>query len=57
MYSIDIMNISWENTLTQIPQNPFDDESTLVQQAIAWVNVDPDLCRHIASLDLNEFDK
>ena len=24
-----------------------------VQQAIIWANVDPDLCRHIASLDHN----
>ena len=24
------------------------------QQAITWANVDPDLCRHMASLGLNE---
>ena len=24
------------------------------QQAITWANVDPELCRHMASLDLNE---
>ena len=30
-----------------------------LQQTITWANVDPDLCRHIASLDhnkLNEID-
>ena len=39
-----------------------DDQSTLVQewlgavrqQAITWANVDPDLCRHMVSLDHNE---
>ena len=36
-----------------------DDKSTLVQvmawqQAITWANVDPDLCRHMASLGPNE---
>ena len=39
-----------------------DDKSTLVQewlgavrqQAITWANVDPDLCRHMASLGHNE---
>ena len=31
------------------PQHTFDDE-----QAITWANIDPDLCRHMASLDQNE---
>ena len=26
----------------------------IFQQAITWTNVDPDLCRHMASLGLNE---
>ena len=42
-----------------------DDKSTLVQvmlgairqQAITWANVDPDLCRHVASLGHNELKK
>ena len=25
-----------------------------MQQAIAWANVDPDLCQHMVSLDQNE---
>ena len=45
-----------------MPQNSTDDKATLVQvmawcrcqQAIAWANVDPDLCRHTVSLDPNE---
>ena len=31
-----------------------DDKSTLDQQAITLANVDPDLCRHMASLGYNE---
>ena len=32
-----------------------DDKSTLVQvMAITWANVDPDLCRHMASLGHSE---
>ena len=27
---------------------------TVRQQAITWANIDPDLCRHMASLDHNE---
>ena len=48
-----------------MPQNTFDDESTLVQVlldavrqlAITRAYVDPDLCRHIASLGHNVFFK
>ena len=38
-----------------MPQHPTDHLSTLVQvMAITWANVDPDLCRQMASLGLNE---
>ena len=45
-----------------MPQDLTDDKSTLVQvwlgavrqQAITWAIVDPDLCRHMASLGHNE---
>ena len=43
-----------------MPLDITDDKSTLVQvmawchQAITWANVDPDLCRKMASLGLNE---
>ena len=45
-----------------MPLNSTDDKSTMVQvmawcrqaQAIAWANVDPDLCRHMVSLGPNE---
>ena len=53
---------SYDNVLRWMPQNLTDDKSTLVQvwlggirqQAICWVNVDPDLCRHMASLGVND---
>ena len=43
-----------------MPQNVFDGKSTLIlvmawrrqQQAITWANIDPDPCRHIASIEL-----
>ena len=35
-----------------MPLDLTDDESR--QQAITWANVDPDLCRQMASLGLNE---
>ena len=49
-----------------MPQNTFDDRSTLIRikafckkplpdkQAIAWSNVEPDLCHHMASLSYND---
>ena len=47
-----------------MPQDLTDDKSTLVQvmacigavrqQAITWASVDPDRCRHMASLGPNE---
>ena len=48
--------------LRWVSQNPADDKSTLVQywlgvvrhRAITWANVDPDLCRHMASLGRSE---
>ena len=30
------------------------DKSTLVDQAITWANIDPDLCHQMVSLGLNE---
>ena len=53
--------ISREFTLKWLPQDLSDDKSTLVQvmggairqQAITWANVDPDLCRHMASLGID----
>ena len=36
-----------------MPENPYDDKSTLVQgrqHAITWLNVDPDLCHQMALL-------
>ena len=52
---------SHDNALWWMPQDLTDDQSTLVQvmawcrhQAITWANVDPDLCRQMASLGLNE---
>ena len=54
MLWITFMGTSCEIALRWIPQNIFDDKSTLVQvivgacwhQAITWRNVDPDLCCH-----------
>ena len=37
-----------------MPQNTFDDKSTLAQQAISCANVDPTLCWHMVSLGHNE---
>ena len=45
-----------------MPMDLTDDKSTLVQvmlgavmqQAVTWANVDPDLCLQMASLGLNE---
>ena len=38
-----------------MPLDLTDDKATLVRQpAITWANVDPDLCRQMASLGLNE---
>ena len=56
----DIVNggwgISYEIALKWMPLDLTDEKSTLVQ-AMAWcrqANVDPDLCRQMASLGLNE---
>ena len=52
----------FEIALSWMPQNLTNEKSTLVrewlgavtQQAITLANVDPDLCRHMASLSHNE---
>ena len=54
----DVWDISSEFAFRWMSLDRTDDKSTLVQviawcrqpQAITWVNVDPDLCRHIGSL-------
>ena len=52
--------ISCEIVLRKMSSDLTDDKSTLVQfgavrqQAITWANVDPDPCRHMASLGHNE---
>ena len=47
--------ISCEIALIWMSLDFTDDQSTLVQViAITWANVDPDLCRHMASLIHNE---
>ena len=59
---IDGWGISCEIAPIWISLEFTDDQSTLVQvmawcrqqQAITWANVDPDLCRHMASLGRNE---
>ena len=60
-----VAEVSHEIALRWMPQDLTDDKSALVQvmawcrqaQAITWANVDPDLCRQMASLGLNEFTK
>ena len=60
--------ISYEIALRSMPQDLTDDKPTLVQvmawchmgnkqQTATWANVDPDLCRQMASLSLNELRK
>ena len=52
---IDGWDISSEIALLWRSLDLTDDQSTLVrQQAITWANVDPDLCRHMASVGHNE---
>ena len=59
---IDGWGISCELALRWMSLHLTDDKSTLVQvmawcrqqEAITWTNVDPDLCRHMASLGHNE---
>ena len=58
---IDILGNSCETGLQWVPQNPIDDEATLVQvmalyrQATShYWNVDPDLRLYMASLGHNE---
>ena len=59
---IDGWRISCEIALIWMSLDFTDDQSTLVQvmacavrqQAITWANVDPDICRHMASLGHNE---
>ena len=59
-----VAEVSCEIALKWMPLDLTDDKSTLVQvmawccqasrqQAITWSNVDPDLCRQMASLGLN----
>ena len=50
---IDILSISHETALMSMSQNPIDDRSSLVQ-VITRANVDPDLCRHMASSGHNK---
>ena len=58
---VDILSISCEIGLGWVPYEPTDDKSTLLkvmtwccqQQAIIWANIDPDKCRHMASLEHN----
>ena len=57
---IDGRVISCELGLRWMSLDLTDDKSTLIQvmawcrQAINWANIDPDLCRHMASLGPNE---
>ena len=51
--AIDGWGISCEIALIWVSLDFTDDQSTLVQ-VITWANVDPDLCRHMASLSHNE---
>ena len=44
------------STLLMISQHWFREWlGAISQQAITWANVDPDLCRHMASLDPTHF--
>ena len=53
---IKFMSNSYGIGLRWIPQNTFNDKSTLVQQqAITWTNADPDLCGHMALWVKNNF--
>ena len=57
---IDGWDIFCEIALRRMSLDLTDDKSTLVQvrqQAIAWANVDPDLCHQMASLGLTELMK
>ena len=62
MLSIYRWGISFEMAPSWLSQGFAGDKSTLVQviagcrqqQAITWTNVFQDLCRHMASLGLNE---
>ena len=53
---IDVLSTSCGIGLLWMPQNPVIDKSTMArlggdrQQDITWADVDPDLCRHMASL-------
>ena len=66
MLRIEFLDISYEITFMHMLQNPTGVKSTLWfrqwlgavrQQAITWTNVDQDMCRHLASLGLNELNK
>ena len=46
----DILNTSYEMGFSWLPQNFVDDKSKLIQ--VMAENVDPDLCRHMASHEL-----
>ena len=62
IYVIDGWGISCKLALRWMSLDLTDDKTTLVQvmawcvrqQAITWADVDPDLCRHMASLGPNE---
>ena len=55
--------VTCSSVLRRMQQHTFDDKSTLdqvmawcrQQQAIIWTNVDPDLCRDMASVDQNKW--
>ena len=61
---IDILSISSKIAHRGMPYDPTDDGldrtdsdnrlGAIRQQSINWTNVDPDLCRHMASLSHNE---
>ena len=62
---IDFWGITCEIALRRISMDFIDDKSILIQvlawcrqavrqQAITWANVDPGLCRYMASLGYNE---
>ena len=62
-FSLDGISLMFEYTCIYMPQNIANKKSTLVQimawcrvrkQAITGANIDPDLCRHTASLGHNK---
>ena len=51
---MDISSISCEIAFKWMQQELTDWLGAIRQQAITWANVDPDLCRHVASLGQDE---